>query len=188
MTVNVIPEAIGIVRCGVNSQCYALSRATPILNRGDQILCRTLRGIEIADVLVSDGGESSLPAAKFIRKLREQDHYLWDQLVILSQQASDACQKFLVDHQLDDVLLEVEPLFDGKTLVFHFVGEPCSRTESYVQELASVYQQSVARSRFAQLLEKGCGPGCGTKDKSCGTESSGCAVCAVAGGCSSKAG
>jgi hypothetical protein len=88
MTANVIPEAICIVRCGVNSQCYALSRSTHVLNRGDQILCRTLRGIEIADVLVSDSGESSLPPAKFIRKLREQDHYLWDQLIILSQQAS----------------------------------------------------------------------------------------------------
>ena len=111
---------------------------------------------------------------------------LWRQLTSLSISASTACQSFLLKKDIPDVLLDVEPLFDGRTLYFHFLGTPSHETEQYVQELSDVYQKSVASSRFALLLEHGCGPGCGTKEKTgCGT-GGGCAVCAIAGGCTSK--
>ncbi len=43
-------------------------------------------------------------------------------------------------------------------------------TEAYVEQLAEVYRQEIANSAFANRLETGCGPGCGTAEKSsCGT-------------------
>jgi hypothetical protein len=122
----------------------------------------------------------------WVRAMQSEDRLLWDQLCSLSATSRDACEQHLRSQGLDDVLLDVEPLLDGKTLCFHFLGEPTEQAEAIVSELASVYEQSVSSSKFAALLEHGCGPGCGTAAKAgCGT-SGGCAVCSISGGCKSK--
>jgi hypothetical protein len=130
---------------------------------------------------------SRFTSARYIRTSQPEDQLLWTQLVKLSHEANEACQEYLRDNNLDDVLLEAEPLLDGRTIFFHFMGDPSPLAEEYVKGLANVYHDKVTKSKFAELLEKGCGPGCGTKEKSgCGTEG-GCAVCAIAGGCTTKA-
>ena len=180
-----------LVRVGYQQEVIPVLAGTISLTRGDQIICRTPRGIEMGEVLASTNPKyidyiEISNASKYIRKSRPEDELLWRQLTSLSVSASTACQEFLRKQNIPDVLLEVEPLFDGRTLYFHFLGTPSHATEQHVQELSDIYQKSVASSRFAALLEHGCGPGCGTKEKSgCGT-GGGCAVCAIAGGCTSK--
>jgi cell fate regulator YaaT (PSP1 superfamily) len=176
------------VRCGHRPVIYCVDSGLTPLKRGSQLLVRTDRGLEMGEVL----GEAAtrelpqFPSARFVRPSQPEDQLLWSKLVGLSQDANDACQSFLREHQLEDVLLETEPLLDGRTIFFHFLGEPSPLAEEYVQTLASVYHDNVTKSKFAELLEKGCGPGCGTKEKAgCGT-GGGCAVCAIAGGCTSK--
>ena len=184
------PDCFGLylVRVGARPDLVAIQSGSWKLQRGEQIVCRTARGIEMGQVLAETMPshlESNAPG-KFIRRSRPDDQLLWKQLQSLSDDACDACQTFLKDKGLVDVLLEVEPLIDGRTLYFHFLGEPSKDTEEFVQELCDVYQKKVAASRFAKLLEHGCGPGCGTKEKAgCGT-GGGCAVCAIAGGCTSN--
>ena len=180
-------QGLYLVRVGYQKDVIPVQAGLVSLTRGDQIICRTSRGIEMGTVLTPTQPEyiEAGAAGKFIRKSRPEDELLWRQLTTLSVEASRACQAFLDKQNTADVLLEVEPLIDGRTLYFHFLGAPSLETEEYVQELSEIYQKSVASSRFAALLEHGCGPGCGTKEKSgCGT--GGCAVCAVAGGCTSK--
>ena len=177
-----------LVRIGYQQEIMPVQAGTHSLARGDQIICRTPRGIEMGEVLAATNPEyiETSYASKYIRKSRPEDELLWRQLTSLSVIASTACQAFLSRQDIPDILLEVEPLFDGRTLYFHFLGTPSHATEQHVQELSDIYQKSVASSRFAALLEHGCGPGCGTKEKSgCGT-GGGCAVCAIAGGCTSK--
>jgi len=177
-----------LVRIGYQKEMIPIQTGTVQLERGEQIICRTARGIEMGEVLATTQPEyiELHSPGKFIRKSRPDDQLLWRQLTSLSVDANAACQAFLRDKAIPDVLLEVEPLIDGRTLYFHFLGDPSSETERHVQELSEIYQKSVASSRFAALLEHGCGPGCGTKEKSgCGT-GGGCAVCAIAGGCTSK--
>jgi cell fate regulator YaaT (PSP1 superfamily) len=179
-----------IVRCGTSSQLFRVLPGTLSLDRGNTVLCRTARGLEIGEVLAecqyTSEESSDLAQATIVRLSRPEDQLLWTQLRKLSEDASLACQSFLQSNGLDDVLIEVEPLFDGRTLFFHFLGEPGEVTEAYVEELATVYQKNVASSKFAELLEHGCGPGCGTPEKSgCGT-SGGCAVCSITGACGSK--
>lgn len=179
-----------MARFGVQGNVVSIQAGNIALERGDEIICRTHRGIELGEVLAPTqvGVAEINPPGKYIRRVRPEDQLLWKQLVSLSVDASRDCQAFLSDKGLPDFLIEVEPLIDGRTLYFHFIGEPSPETESYVQELSEIYQKKVAASKFAKLLEHGCGPGCGTKDKSgCGT-SGGCAVCAVTGGCGSKKG
>ena len=178
-----------LVRVGFQQDVLPVQAGGVSLERGDQIICRTSRGIEMGEVLAATHPEyiATAGASKFLRKSRPDDELLWRQLTTLSVDANTACQTFLQNQSSPDVLLEVEPLIDGRTLYFHFLGDPSPETEQHVQELSEIYQQSVASSRFAKLLEHGCGPGCGTKEKSgCGT-SGGCAVCAIAGGCTATA-
>ncbi len=177
-----------LVRVGIQRDVIPVQAGTVLLSRGEQIICRTSRGIEMGLVLAATHPEhlATATANKFIRRSRPEDQLLWRQLTTLSLNANTACQSFLSSHAIEDVLLEVEPLIDGRTLYFHFLGNPSAETEQHVQELSQVYQKSVASSRFASLLEHGCGPGCGTKEKAgCGT-GGGCAVCAIAGGCTAK--
>ena len=177
-----------LVRVGYQREVIPIHAGAISLIRGDQIICRTPRGIEMGQVLAATHPEyiETVTASKFVRKSRPDDELLWKQLTSLSVDASAACQTFLKAQSIPDVLLEVEPLIDGRTLYFHFLGTPSLETEQHVQELSEIYQKSVASSRFATLLEHGCGPGCGTKEKSgCGT-GGGCAVCAIAGSCTSK--
>ena len=180
-------QGLYLVRVGYQQDVIPVQAGLVSLSRGDQIICRTSRGIEMGTVLTPTQPEyiEAGTASKFIRKSRPEDELLWRQLTTLSVEASHACQAFLDNQNTPDVLLEVEPLIDGRTLYFHFLGTPSLKTEEYVQELSEIYQKSVASSRFAALLEHGCGPGCGTKEKS-GCATGGCAVCAIAGGCTSK--
>ena len=184
-THNADGTGLYLVRVGSRQDIIPIHAGAAVLARGEQVLCRTSRGVEMGEVLAATYPEylAAKDASKFIRKSRAEDQMIWRQLTKLSIDANNACQAFLESQSSPDVLLEVEPLIDGRTLYFHFLGTPSAETEQHVQELSEIYQKSVASSRFAQLLEHGCGPGCGTKEKSgCGT-SGGCAVCAIAGGC-----
>ena len=174
-----------LIRFGFQRDIIPIQSGTVELSRGEEVVCRTYRGIEIGEVLApTEPSYLSDPnAGKYLRRMRPEDQLLWRQLKLLSAEASGECQKFLSDSGSQDVLIEVEPLLDGRTLYFHFLGDPTSTTDTFVQTLSDVYQKKVASSRFAELLQNGCGPDCGTKEKAgCGT-SGGCAVCAIAGGC-----
>jgi cell fate regulator YaaT (PSP1 superfamily) len=174
-----------LVKCGASDDVYQLQGVARGLNRGMQVIVRTHRGLEFGTVLSSASllGCKDLLAAKYVRRSQPEDRLLWGQLVSLSQDSAQACQQFLEDRGSEDVLLEVEPLLDGKTIFFHFLGDISASTEAYVEQLAEVYRQEIASSPFANRLETGCGPGCGTPAKSsCGT-GSGCSTCSLSSGC-----
>lgn len=183
---NSVDHDLYLVQCGANAEIYRLDSTNKGLNRAMEVIVRTDRGLELGKILGSASwlGCKDLLTAKFVRRCQPEDRLLWGQLVALSQDSAKACQKFLEDRGSPDVLIEVEPLLDGKTIFFHFLGEISSSTEDYVEQLAEVYRNEIASSKFANQLETGCGPGCGTSAKSsCGT-SSGCSTCSLRGGCS----
>ncbi len=162
--------------------------------RGQEVVVRTARGIEIAEVLSQatskstyslENSNSIVDAAdgKILRSLTPEDRLLQQQLAKAATTAFESCQQLLQEIESQDCLLEVEPLLDGKTLYFHFIGTPDEGLTNQLQLLAEVFRETVQESRFAKLLEEGCGPGCGTEEKgSCG-ESGACTVCVVAKAC-----
>lgn len=157
--------------------------------RGTMVVCRTNRGIELGEVLA----EATLAAdtktevefdGTILRRASAEELYLQGELKKLAEQflveSSQAIQQ--VDSQA--ILLEVEPMLDCQTVYFHFLGMPPDALHEMMDELAVRFQRTVQNSRLAELLDKGCGPGCGTKDHGC--SSSGCKGCAVAQACGSK--
>ena len=176
------------------------------LKRADRVVCRTQRGLEVGSILgpaelsltsvpgnaAGKLGTATSQAKRFeelsdgriLRKLTAQDELLWEQLQLLGAAAHSACDAWLESHQLESILLEVEPLLDGRTLYFHFLSEVGEEVQLHLDELVAIYEAEVQQSKFARLLEHGCGPGCGTEKakQGCGTRGA-CAVCSVAAHC-----
>lgn len=189
------------VRVGAHGQVgrfHGLNAGT--LTRGERVVCRTARGLEVGLVLgpATVGGwdletqaDPTLGATlkerldgRVVRKLTAEDQLLWEQLQRMGGAAHQACEAWLASHQISATLLEVEPLFDGRTLYFHFLSDVPPEVQTHLDALVAIYEAEVKQSQFAKLLEHGCGPGCGTEkaDNGCSTRG-GCAVCSVAASC-----
>ncbi|HAC92590.1 MAG TPA: hypothetical protein DCF63_18460 [Planctomycetaceae bacterium] len=145
--------------------------------RGARLVVETARGLEVAECLQVCGA-TPVTSGLVLRCMRPEDEYLHAQLQHLSQLAHDRCVDWLKQQQHDSVLLFVEPLLDGQTLLFHFLAQVDDAVQVQVDQLVALYEAEVAASPFAQRLVKGCGPNCGT------AEATG-KGCAASGACSS---
>ncbi len=163
--------------------------------RGTRVICRTGRGLELGEIVApcdtgpvseSQNGANQ-QACRIVRCVTPEDALLEERLQRHKRAAVRECQAELRKRGLTVTLLDVEHLFDGRTLIFHFAGELTGEVHELVDDLTSVYEQRSRSREFAKLLSEGCGPGCGTDaGKGCGSQG-GCAVCVVAGACSSRA-
>jgi hypothetical protein len=124
---------------------------------------------------------------QIVRPAAAEDLYLQKQLKKLAEQFTPRAVEAFLQVDRDSVLLDVEPMLDSQTVYFHFLGPVAESMQQMAANLANEFQQLVAESRVAQLLESGCGPGCGTTRGGCGTkESGGCSGCAVSRACTTK--
>ena len=178
------------VRVGLHGQVGRFSGGDGHYQRGAQVICRTARGLEVGQVLGPLQWTATSTAltndfdGRIVRKMAAEDQLLWRHLKQLADEAHAGCQAWLDESGLSDRLLDVEPLLDGRTLYFHFLESVSSATEQQIEKLMSIFQQTVANSSFARLLDQGCGPGCGTeKAKGCG---SACTTCKVSSACKTR--
>jgi hypothetical protein len=159
--------------------------------RGSQVICRTSRGLEVGEVLAPAGDDGNFTASdgSLLRGMTPEDHLLLARLEKHRDEAFSACQTLLAERNVSAVLMDVEHLFDGRSLYFYFLGEVTPELEAITAELAETYETQVQFRKFAETLTAGCGPGCGTEDAAgsgCGT--GGCSSCAVSSACGTKKG
>ncbi len=128
--------------------------------------------------------DEELLDGRILRAMTTEDEILWGHLREHADAAHEACQSWLTEQGIAGLLIDVEPLLDGKTLYFHFLDRVSEVVQHQIDHLASLYERAIRQSKFAQLLEHGCGPGCGTAEakNGCGSKG-GCAVCHVASHC-----
>jgi hypothetical protein len=177
-----------LVRVGVLGQ---VGRFRPVeatgFRRGTRVVCRTTRGVEIGQVLAPTQiplAAEDLADGRILRPMTAEDELLWGHLERLASQSHEACQQWLKNEGIEALLIDVEPLLDGKTLYFHFLSDVSPKVQLHLDSLVDIYEREVRQSKFAQLLEHGCGPGCGTESAKNGCSSrGGCAVCQVASKC-----
>ncbi len=156
--------------------------------RHARVVVRTGRGLELGEVLAPPGESADDGDAdgSILRGLTVEDQLLAARLEQNRQAAFDACDARIKAIRSSAVLMDVEHLFDGQTLLFYFLGEITPELEAITQELAELYETHVQFRRFADAVETGCGPGCGTDAAAgCKTCVSGCAV---AGACATRDG
>lgn len=153
--------------------------------RDARVVVRTGRGLELGEVLAGPGGRDDGPAdGSILRGLTVEDQLLLARLEQHRQAAFEACTARLVELNAPAVLMEVEHLFDGQTLLFYFLGDMTPEVEALTAELAELYETKVQFRRFSEAVTEGCGPGCGT-DAAAGCKT--CLTgCAVAGACATR--
>jgi hypothetical protein len=153
--------------------------------RGQRVVVRTARGLEVGEVLADEPQSAGDADGPLLRRMTDSDEMLAERLSRNRDAAYEACVRVLAERGSDAVLLDVEHLFDGRGLYFYFLGEVDAATEAISTELAAAYDAEARFGQFADTLEQGCGPGCGTAEakNGCGT-AGGCATCAVASACS----
>lgn len=152
---------------------------------GARVLCRTARGVEIGEVLAEDAETASIDG-DLLRQMTPEDDLLATRLEKNRHEAFEACVQLLEQQQIPAVLMDVETLFDGKSLYFYFLGDPPPEAEKITDQLAQAYEAKAQLKRFADTLTEGCGPDCGTEAAAGGCESGGCSTCAVAAACGVK--
>jgi cell fate regulator YaaT (PSP1 superfamily) len=177
-----------LLRVGLLGQIgrFTVEQARP-LKRGTRVVCRTQRGLEVgvslgnAESTAVDGTASD---GRVLRCMTAEDELLWGHLRQLCEETFRACVDWLDEQTIAATLLDVEPLLDGRTLYFHFLANVEEVVQQQLDKFVELYEQQVRRSKFARLLEHGCGPGCGTAaaKNGCGSRG-GCAVCKVASAC-----
>ena len=155
--------------------------------RGASVIVRSSRGLEIGEVL-GLGDEAPLAQADgtLLRGMTVEDDLLNVRLSKNREAAYVACAERISQRNLPAVLMDVEHLFDGRTLIFHFLGEMTPELDAITAELTDLYDTNVSFRQFAETLEQGCGPGCGTDAAEGGGCGSCTTDCAIAGACSAK--
>jgi cell fate regulator YaaT (PSP1 superfamily) len=156
--------------------------------RGRRVVLRTSRGLEIGEVLspAQDAHAPGQSDGSILRAVTIEDQLLEARLTKNRQAAFDACNEKIRQLSLPVTLMDVEHLFDGRSLFFYFLGEVPPELESLAGELAEVYDAAAEFRKFADAVVTGCGPGCGTDEASGGGCSSCATGCAVAGACSTR--
>ncbi len=154
--------------------------------RGARVICRTGRGLEVGEVLAPIDESTPQPAeGTLLRRVTVEDDLLLTRLERNREEAYNACQERLAERGIPAVLVDVEHLFDGQSLLFYFLGDTTPELDAVTSELADIYEAKAQLQKFAETLTAGCGPGCGTEEAG-GCSSGGCSTCAVAGACSPR--
>lgn len=184
-----------MVRYGVNSTVASVhvprslvdsSQIAEVLQRrGSRIVIDCGRGPEIAETLGATKFRMEA-AGVLVRVASVEDELISAQLAEIAQSALLKCNNWLDGENRSEVLLQIEPLLDGQTVFFHFLEQPSPSFQDQLEELLRVYEEELASSEFVKKVATGCGPGCGTTERTgagCGSSCSGCSVrCSVSRG------
>lgn len=170
------------VRIGSLAEIHAARSPLP-LNRGRRVIVRTDRGVELGEIAgPSLSGSPADPSVRIIRPTSEEDELLIRRLQRHKREAVEACRTALAESGSSTMLLDVDQLFDGGTLIMHFLGPVDAIAETVTKQIADRYESIVRSRHFSKLLRDGCGPDCGTEQGGgCGSSCAGCSVACKAG-------
>ena len=174
-----------LVRVGVFGHVGRFVSVDPVtFKRGSRVICRSSRGLEVGEVLAHTDRVAARGDAdgSLLRRMTSEDELLWARLQKNRGEAFSACQDLLTERSAEVALIEVETLFDARTLYFYFLGDVPPEIQSTVDALAARYESEVRIGDFAAAVEQGCGPNCGTEEADgCGSGS--CSTCSLASSC-----
>jgi cell fate regulator YaaT (PSP1 superfamily) len=174
-----------LVRVGAMGQ---VGRFAPVdgtvFDRGRRVIVRTPRGLELGEVLAAPPlaaeGWSDGP---ILRLATIEDELLSARLLKNRDEAFLAVTNEIHEQGLSVCLIDVEHLFDGRHLVFYFLGEQPVELEPLLADLAARYDAHAQVRQFAEALTTGCGPDCGSHEAEghgCGSCATGCGVAGLA--------
>jgi hypothetical protein len=180
------------VRLGCLGDIY-IARSSAEHSRGRRVIVRTSRGVELAEVVgpqadsrvgQHDTNEKPEGHLRILRATTAEDELLIRRLDRHKRDAVESCRDLLAKSGATTTLLDVDLVFDGGTLLMHFLGPVDETVADIESQVAQRYASVIGTERFAKLLDEGCGPDCGTSaGGGCGGCGGSCSGCAVASAC-----
>ncbi len=116
--------------------------------RGDDVIVRTERGLEVGAVLC-DAGPRALELlaeptrGRILRRMTEEDRAALDRIHAAEADELATCQRFVGQRRLQMELVDVEHLFGGERVVFYFLAEKRVDFRDLVRDLARAYQTRI---------------------------------------------
>lgn len=144
-----VPSQLLLVRHGV-MRFLGEFAAPPSLSvrRGDVVVIRTERGLEVGDVLCPSSPQalSVIPdptKGEIVRLATTDDKSRIAQLEILKRQQFTTAEKLVVDHRLAMQLVDIEHVFGGERLVFYFLAEQRVDFRELVRSMAREFHTRI---------------------------------------------
>jgi hypothetical protein len=181
-----------------HGQSGGFGRFVGLLNlcRGDRVVIRTPRGLEMGTVLCpASTGHIQLLAATsagpIVRRAEATDDDVMRRLQLLGRQIFEESRVLVSRAALPLEIVDVEILLDGATAVIQFLGNASEDHEQLVRALQTRFNLTVLLESLALAAPEAAAPeaeehqhGCGKPD--CGkVGGGGCTTCSTGGGCSS---
>ena len=166
-----------LVRVGAMGQVGRFRPALPaVLRKGQRVVVRTRRGLETGEFLSESQSEfgdlDAVTDGEFLRAMTPEDDLLASRLERRRHEAFSSCETCLRERDIPAQLVDVETLFDGGAIVFYSSATRRPKPRPSSGELAEKFAAEIRLTDFANLLEHGCGPACGTEEGAgCGTSS-----------------
>jgi cell fate regulator YaaT (PSP1 superfamily) len=117
--------------------------------RNCQVLVRSDRGVEVAEVLspATDRTREYLgvsePKGHILRETTEQDRQKIDELRVQEREEFRGCQELIASHKLLMQLVDVEHLFGGERLLFYYLSENRVDFRELVKALAGRFRMRI---------------------------------------------
>ena len=160
-----------------------LASAMMAFTRGRRVVVRTERGIEVGEISAPCSDETrhrlGSTGCRIVRPTTASDELLVKRLGRYRRYAIESCRIRLKDAGSGCTLLDIDQLFDGGTIIMHFLGEVDPIADAIAKDVTDQYESIVKTKHLANLLRDGCGPDCGTSagcgsETGCGTSCAGC--------------
>jgi hypothetical protein len=163
------------------------------LARGDRVIIRTARGLEIGTVLCLASERQVQILARtspgwIERPVEPADDEAQRRLQRLGQQMFDHARASAGRLQLAVEIVDIDMLLDGSAAIIQFLGPEAVDCTPLLHELESEFGLTVLLENLAALSPdvEDNEHGCGKPD--CGQMNGGCASCSTTGGCSACGG
>lgn len=153
------------------------------LARGDAVIVRTGRGIEVGEVLRPAPDIAALPDGELLRPMSADDRQHAADSAVRAEELYASAARLAGDLGLPLAILDAEVLFGGDAAVLHAVRSADCDADPLFARLSAEAGLRVTLLDLTRPPEPagGCGePGCGK------TAGGGCTTCGTGGGCSTS--
>jgi cell fate regulator YaaT (PSP1 superfamily) len=137
-----------IVRHGAMRFLGEFDPADETYARGQEVVVRTERGLELGEVLCPATPRAVELLAeptrgRILRTLTPEDRAGRDRLQAQEEKELETCSKFVAQRKLQMELVDVEHLFGGERIIFYFLAEKRVDFRELVKDLARTYQTRI---------------------------------------------
>ena len=135
------------VRFRKAGKVYFFSPGKLEIQRGDQVIVETARGVEFGNVVSGpkevEDGDITQPLKSVIRVATDEDRKTEEKNRKKEREAFDICLEKIHKHGLEMKLIDAEYTFDNNKVLFYFTADGRIDFRELVQDLAAVFRTRI---------------------------------------------